>query len=78
MNPDVTMPESPPTEAIQVPIIYVKEGPVWEYRLLVRSLRDEKPPDEETLNVLGAEGWELAGILTDLPFVYLYFKRLAG
>jgi hypothetical protein len=44
---------------------------------LVRDLTKEKAPAEDELNTLGAEGWELAGLFTDTPFVYFYFRRLA-
>jgi len=33
-------------------------------------------PNEEELNTLGKDGWELAGIVTDPPIVRFYFKRL--
>jgi hypothetical protein len=62
----------------QLPIVYVDEGPRWEYRTLVRNLAKEEAPNEEELNLLGADGWELAGMFTDSPFVYFYFKRQAG
>jgi hypothetical protein len=63
---------------IQPPIVYVDEEVVWEYKQLVRNLAKENAPTEEDLNKLGAEGWELAGVFSDSPFVYFYFKRLAG
>jgi hypothetical protein len=58
------------------PMVYVKERVVWEYRLLTRNLAKEEAPNEAELNALGKEGWELAGISTDLPIVRFYFKRL--
>jgi hypothetical protein len=58
------------------PIVYVKEKTTWEYKQLVRNLAKENAPGEDELNALGADGWELAGIFTDSPFVYFYFKRL--
>jgi hypothetical protein len=63
---------------IQPPIVYVDEEIVWEYKQLVRNLAKENAPTEEELNKLGAEGWELAGVFSDSPFVYFYFKRLAN
>lgn len=63
---------------IQPPIVYVDEEIVWEYKQLVRNLAKENAPTEEELNKLGAEGWELAGVFSDSPFVYFYFKRLAS
>jgi hypothetical protein len=42
----------------------------------MRNLRTEQAPSQDELNALGADGWELAGVFADLPFVYFYFKRL--
>ena len=58
------------------PMVYVTDKSVWEYKLLSRNLSKEEAPNEEELNKLGKEGWELAGVFTDSPFVYFYFKRL--
>jgi hypothetical protein len=75
MNPMLNFPDQPPNEPIRPPIVYVKEKAAWEYRQLVRNLAKEKAPTEEELNSFGAEGWELAGVFTDSPLVYFYFKR---
>jgi hypothetical protein len=77
MNSPLNFPNQPQGEFIQPPIVYVKEKPIWEYKQLVRNLAQEKAPTEDELNTLGADSWELAGIFTDAPFVYFYFKRLA-
>ena len=68
----------PPTPggSIQPPIIYVSDEAAWEYKQLIRNLAKEDAPTEAELNQLGADGWELAGIFSDSPFVYFYFKRL--
>jgi len=68
----------PPRSAIGyvTPTVYVKEKTAWEYKLLARNLSKEEAPSEEELNRLGKEGWELAGVFTDSPFVHFYFKRL--
>jgi hypothetical protein len=58
------------------PTVYVKEKTAWEYKLLFRNLSKEEAPSEEELNRLGKEGWELAGVFSDSPFVHFYFKRL--
>jgi hypothetical protein len=63
--------------SIQPPMIYIKEEPVWEYKQLVRNLAKDQPPSEAELNALGKDGWELAGVFTDSPFVYFYLKRSA-
>jgi hypothetical protein len=57
------------------PIVYVKNKTVWEYKLVTRNLK-EGPPREDELNKLGQDGWELAGVVTDSPLSYYYFKRL--
>ena len=44
--------------------------------MLTRNLAKQEGPSEEELNTLGKDGWELAGIFTDSPNVYFYFKRL--
>lgn len=74
-NPD---PTPDPGEFIRPPTIYVKRDPVWLYHHVVRNLTDQQPLDETELNTLGAEGWELAGVLTHASQAHYYFKRLAG
>lgn len=64
--------------SVQPPIIYVDAKTVWEHKRLVRNLAKEDAPTEEELNAIGADGWELAGIFSDSPFVYFYFKRPAS
>ena len=76
MNARLGFPEQPSAGAGQLPVIYVKEKPVWEYRRLVRNLSDEEAPTEAELNALGADSWELAGMFTREQVVYFYFKRL--
>ena len=46
--------------------------PVWEYRVI--SLVDQ-PEDEEMLNVLGEERWELVAIVPQGPELRAYLKR---
>ncbi len=77
MNRALSFPEPSPSELIQPPMIYVKIDPAWEYKQLVRNLAAEPALTEDDLNALGADGWELAGIFTDSPRVYFYFKRPA-
>ncbi|HBY93251.1 MAG: hypothetical protein M5U01_42620 [Ardenticatenaceae bacterium] len=78
MNTRFVSPDLPQSESMQVPIIYVKDGPVWEYMRLIRRLSQANIPDENELNTLGTSGWELAAIFADTPFMYLDFRRLAG
>lgn len=56
----------------------------WEYKIVARDVDDlsaRKPQqDEELLNKLGDEGWELGGLLGPttnhgVRFVHLIFKR---
>jgi hypothetical protein len=78
MNNNLNFSDQVQSGLVQSPIVYVEENPAWEYKQLVRNLAKEKAPSEDELNALGTDGWELAGIFTDSPFVYFYFKRLAG
>lgn len=59
-----------------LPRVYVQEDVAWEYRVVTRNLAKQDAPSEAELNTLGADGWELAGLFSDSPFLYLYFKRL--
>ena len=77
MNSDVKVPRRALSGFIQPPIVYVQEQLRWEYKQLIRNLAEEHAPTEEELNTLGVEGWELAGIFTDSPLLYMYFKRSA-
>lgn len=73
--PRAPLPASSPVSA---PLIYVHKSASWEYKQLIRNLGKEEAPNAAELNTLGKEGWELAGVTTDAPFVYFYFKRLAA
>lgn len=63
-----------PRAPVQPPMVYV--SPEWEYRRLERALGAEALPTEEELNALGAEGWELATVITAGDRAWFYFKRL--
>lgn len=78
--PPLIPPAAPQPEAPQVaaPMIYVHKRSQWEYQQLVCNLSKETAPTAEELNMMGKEGWELAGVTTDSPFIYFYFKRLAA
>jgi hypothetical protein len=56
-------------------MIYIEKRMKWEYKQLVRNLETEKPLDENDLNALGEDGWEMTGIARHLPITYFYFKR---
>ena len=73
------IPEAPQTNPIQppIPIVYERQELIWEYKRVIRNLAKEEAPTEEELNRLGAEGWELAGVMNDSLLAYFYFKRLS-
>lgn len=73
LPPRPPLPEAP---AVASPMIFVKKSVMWEYMQLIRNLGKETAPTADEFNTLGQEGWELAGVTTDAPFVYFYFKRV--
>ena len=60
---------------IPAPTIYIKETLTWQYKQVVRDLNKEQMLNEEELNTLGKEGWELAGTISQGKKAYFYFKR---
>jgi hypothetical protein len=67
------VPQAPPglpEVRVQPPVVFVE--PVWEYRLEPV----EGVPNEPMMNALGADGWELVGVIPVAGGVQLYFKRL--
>jgi hypothetical protein len=46
----------------------------WEYKVVVREVSSGLLSEAE-LNTLGAEHWELSGIVPAGPSVHFYFKR---
>ncbi len=70
-------PDEPPQDA-PTPSLYVTETAAWEYKVLARDLEAEGLADEEALNHLGAEGWELAALVTHRSTATYIFKRLAS
>jgi hypothetical protein len=67
----------PPREPqnIRPPMIYVERHLKWEYKQIVRDLDKEKPLDEDELNALGEDGWEMSGVTHHQTFAFFYFKR---
>jgi hypothetical protein len=59
----------------QLPMVYVYEKQIWEYKIVVRDVAAELASEEE-LNALGAVGWELAGVIALPGQAQFYFKRL--
>ncbi len=74
MNNMLKFPPENRSESIQPPMVYVYKDVAWEYKHLLRE--EEHALTEEELNTLGAEGWELIGIVTDSRGVHFYFKRV--
>jgi hypothetical protein len=66
-------PQAP--EPIRSPMVYVEKQLKWEYKQIIRNLESEKPLDENELNALGEDGWEMTGIAQHPPLTYFYFKR---
>jgi hypothetical protein len=64
------------SEPIRPPMVYVEKRLKWEYKQVVGDLKKESPPNEEELNKLGEEGWEMSGVAQQPPLAYYYFKRL--
>jgi hypothetical protein len=56
---------------LELPFVPVE--PRWEYRDLVRETSDLA--SEAELNALGADGWELTGVLPAGQYVHFYLKR---
>jgi Domain of unknown function (DUF4177) len=68
--PNVPQPQRP---RVLQPMIYVYEKPAWEYKVISKSGEDLLCEDE--LNRLGADGWELVGVVSLEGGVRFYFKR---
>jgi hypothetical protein len=67
-------PPQPQQHQVQRPMVYVYETPAWEYKVIVKNPEDESLSEDE-LNTLGANGWELAGVVALPTKVQFYFKR---
>ena len=71
--PAFEVPPHTPALSAPLPVVYVSEPVIWEYK----QVTGEQALDETELNELGRDGWELAGILTHDAQVIFYFKRHA-
>jgi hypothetical protein len=71
-------PKEPEQTTPPPPTVYVTERPAWEYKHVARKLDREAVLDEDEMNALGAEGWELAGLFADAASVHYYFRRPTG
>jgi hypothetical protein len=71
--PFAPRPNEPPSTRVEPPWVPIE--PRWEYKELVRNAESAALPTEAELNALGAEGWELAGVVREGQEVHFYFKR---
>jgi hypothetical protein len=76
MKTEFIFPNQPLVETVRPPMVYVKKELAWEYKHLSRQLAEEALLSEAQLNVLGGEGWELAGVFADSTTAHYYFKRM--
>lgn len=61
-----------------VPFVYEEEqGYHWQYKCIRRDLNKESPLEENALNEVGQEGWELVSVVTHNSTAIYHFKRLA-
>jgi hypothetical protein len=70
-HPQPPQPQPPATPQPRAPMVYVYERQQWEYRVVVQSAMTQ-----DELNALGAEGWELAGLVSVPNKTTFYFKRV--
>lgn len=68
--PQQPQPQKPQLARVQPPMVYVFEKQRWEYKVILQRVASE-----EELNALGAEGWELVGIVALSETTQFYFKR---
>jgi len=59
------------------PIVYDDTPIKWEYKKIEKSPDEEQSLDEEELNKLGSEGWELVEVVQVNSWFHYYFKRPA-
>lgn len=75
MQRSLIPPREPQHEPIRPPMIYIEKRLKWEYKQIVRNLESETLLDENELNALGEDGWEMTGIAQHASQTYYYFKR---
>lgn len=78
MHPNPTPPDPDPSPII--PVVYEEEDEEyhWEYKHIRQNLDEEEPLDENRLNELGKDGWELVTVLNHNTIAHYYFKRLVS
>jgi len=63
----------PSGAALPMPMVHVV--PTWSYRHVQRPLAELGVLSESELNDLGAEGWELTGVVVEGATVHFFYKR---
>jgi hypothetical protein len=76
MNILPNVPGKPDAEKLQPPMVYVRQRIQWEYKVLIKELGSDPALDEDELNTLGKQGWELGGVFVDAGALNIVFKRL--
>lgn len=69
--------------SLPIPMVYEHVNPepaCWDYHVLAIDVREQALPDVQQLNVLGRQGWILAGLLDERiagrgTLVHYYFMR---
>ena len=62
-------------KSMPVPMVYVDDNLTFEYKRIVRDLNSEEAPNEEELNILGADGWHMSGVFIYQETLYVYMQR---
>lgn len=75
--PPVPQPNEPQRPHVQPPTVFVYERQGWEYKV-VTSDSDQRMLNQDELNALGNDGWELVGVVTLPNAVQFYLKRVRG
>jgi hypothetical protein len=66
-------PAEPRSSRVEPP--WVPFLPTWEYKMVTREVDTAGLLTEAELNELGAQHWELAGIVREDQRAHFYFKR---
>jgi len=61
-----------------VPMVYDEQEYHLEYKYIRQNIDKEEPLDENKLNELGKEGWELVSVFNKDTIAHYYFKRLVS
>ena len=66
-------PAAPFTAALPMPMVHVV--PTWTYRHVQCPLAELAALNENELDALGADGWELTGVVVESATVHFFYKR---